>query len=379
MLNYETLRIIWWVLLGVVCICFAVTDGFDMGVGGLIRVIGKTDVERRIMINSIAPHWDGNQVWLIVAGGGMFAAWPVVYAAAFSGFYVVMILVLASLFFRPIGFDYRSKIEDPRWRGMWDWGIFIGSIVPPFIFGLIIANLLLGVPFTIDEWMRVTYTDSFFALFNPLGLLGGFIALCMVMMHGSAFLLLRTSDTVYSRARKCVQVTGILTTLLFLIAGTIVITSVDGYTLTSVIDHASPSDPLSKTVARVSGAWLTNYHHYPILWLLPLMGLVLPLVSALFARLNRYRLAFLTSGLSILGIISTPAAAMFPFIMPSSVQPNVSLTLWDSTSSLLTLQIMTIVAIVMVPTILAYTSWCYYKMFTRLDEKSIKENSHSLY
>ncbi len=379
MLNYETLRIIWWVLLGVVCIGFAVTDGFDMGIGSLIRVIGKTDVERRIMINSIAPHWDGNQVWLIVAGGGMFAAWPIVYAAAFSGFYVVMILVLASLYFRPISFDYRSKIENPRWRGMWDWGIFIGSVIPPFIFGLIIANLLLGVPFMIDEWMRITYTGSFLALFNPLGLLGGFIASCMVMMHGSTFLLLRTSDTVYSRARQCVQVMGILNSLLFLIAGIVVITNVDGYILTSVIDHYSPSDPLSKTVAQVPGAWLNNYHHHPILWLLPLMGTALPLVAALFARFNHYRLAFLASALSIFGIISTPAAAMFPFVMPSSIQPNISLTLWDSTSSLLTLQIMTVVAVIMVPTILAYTSWCYYKMFTRLDKKSIEENSHSFY
>lgn len=131
MLSYETLRVIWWVLLTVVCISFALTDGFDMGVGGLTRIIGRTDVERRIMINSIAPHWDGNQVWLIVTGGGLFAAWPIVYAALFSGFYVVMILVLAALFFRPVSFDYRSKLSDPRWRGMWDWGIFIGSVAPP--------------------------------------------------------------------------------------------------------------------------------------------------------------------------------------------------------------------------------------------------------
>ncbi len=147
MIDYEVLRFIWWLLVGVLLIGFAVTDGFDMGVGMLTRILGRTDTERRVMINSIAPHWDGNQVWLITAGGALFAAWPMVYAAAFSGFYVAMILVLASLFFRPVGFDYRSKIEDNRWRNMWDWGIFIGSFVPPLVIGVAFGNLLQGVPF----------------------------------------------------------------------------------------------------------------------------------------------------------------------------------------------------------------------------------------
>lgn len=379
MLSYETLRVIWWVILSVVCIGFAVTDGFDMGVGGLMRVIGKTDTERRIMINSIAPHWDGNQVWLIVAGGGLFAAWPVVYAAAFSGFYVLMILVLASLFFRPVGFDYRSKIEDPRWRGMWDWGILIGSVVPPFIFGVIIGNLLQGVPFHIDEWMRISYTGSVFSLFNPFGLLVGVTALCMIAMHGSAFLLLRTGGNVHRRAQHSVQLAGLLTALLYLIAGWVVVTRIDGYVLMSVLDHAAPSSPLGKTVQQVPGAWLSNFYHHPALWLLPLLGVVMPLSTVLFARTHHYRLAFLTSALSIFGMISTVAVAMFPFVMPSSTEPNVSLTLWDSTSSQFTLQLMTVVAGVMVPVILAYTSWCYYKMFTRMDEKTIEDNSHSFY
>nr|WP_181375126.1 cytochrome d ubiquinol oxidase subunit II [Pectobacterium carotovorum]ALG88618.1 Cytochrome d ubiquinol oxidase subunit 2 [Pectobacterium carotovorum] len=378
MFSYETLRIIWWILLSVVCISFALTDGFDMGVGGLTRVIGRTDVERRIMINSIAPHWDGNQVWLIVAGGGLFAAWPVVYATLFSGFYVLMILLLAALFFRPVSFDYRSKLADPRWRGMWDWGIFIGSIVPPFIFGVLVGNLLQGVPFQIDEWMRVTYSGSFLALFNPFGLLCGVVALSMLTMHGSALLLVRTVGIVNSRARSCLKIAGVLTTLLFLLAGVVVI-NIDGYMLTSVLDHSAPSDPLSKTVAQVSGAWLNNFYHHPALWLLPLIGSLLPLVAVLCAAGRHNCLAFLTSALSVFGIISTAAVAMFPFIMPSSLAPDVSLTLWDSTSSQLTLQWMTVVALVMLPVILAYTSWCYYKMFTRFDEKAIEEKTHSLY
>ncbi|END1884698.1 cytochrome d ubiquinol oxidase subunit II [Escherichia albertii] len=379
MLSYEILRIIWWGLLCVVCIGFAITDGFDMGVGGLIRVIGKTDIERRIMINSIAPHWDGNQVWLIVAGGGMFAAWPMVYAAAFSGFYGVMILVLAALFFRPVGFDYRSKIENVHWRSIWDWGIFIGSIVPPFIFGVIIGNLLQGVPFHIDKWMRITYTDSVFSLFNPFALLTGIIALCIVTMHGGAYLLLRTSGNVHIRSRVCVQTAGILVSVLFLIAAWFLIKNIDGFVLTSVIDHEAPSDPLGKTVIQVPGAWLNNYHHHPLLWLLPLMGILMPLLVSLFVRMKYYRLTFIGSAFSILSMIGTAVATLFPFVMPSSAEPNVSLTLWDGTSSQLTLQVMTIVAIITVPLILGYTVWCYYKMFTRLDEETVRKNTHFFY
>ncbi|WP_373327400.1 cytochrome d ubiquinol oxidase subunit II, partial [Cronobacter turicensis] len=173
MIDYEVLRLIWWLLVGILLIGFAVTDGFDMGVGMLTRILGRTDTERRVMINSIAPHWDGNQVWLITAGGALFAAWPLVYAAAFSGFYVAMILVLASLFFRPVGFDYRSKIEDMRWRNMWDWGVFAGSFVPPLVIGVAFGNLLQGVPFHFDKYQGMFYTGNFFQLLNPFGLLAG--------------------------------------------------------------------------------------------------------------------------------------------------------------------------------------------------------------
>ncbi|MGY4657400.1 cytochrome d oxidase subunit CydB [Ewingella americana] len=174
MFDYEVLRFIWWALIGVLFIGFAVTDGFDMGVGILLRIIGKTDTDRRVMINSIAPHWDGNQVWLITAGGALFAAWPMVYAAAFSGFYGAMILVLCALFFRPLGFDYRSKLENARWRGMWDWGIFIGSFVPALVFGVAFGNLLLGVPFHIDNDLRLFYTGSLFRIAESVWPVGGY-------------------------------------------------------------------------------------------------------------------------------------------------------------------------------------------------------------
>ena len=171
-MDYEFLRFIWWLLIGVLLIGFAVTDGFDMGVGALLKIVGKTDNERRVMINAVAPHWDGNQVWLITAGGALFAAWPPVYATSFSGFYLAMILTLVALYMRPIGFDYRSKLDSPRWRSNWDWALTFGSSVPPIIFGVAFGNLLIGVPFHFDELLRIIYTGSFFALLNPFCVVG---------------------------------------------------------------------------------------------------------------------------------------------------------------------------------------------------------------
>ena len=166
MIDYEILKVIWWLFIGVLLVGFAIMDGHDMGVGALLPFLGKNDTERRIMINSVAPHWDGNQVWLITGGGAMFAAWPLMYATAFSGFYWAMLIVLMALIFRPVAFDYRSKVSATRWRNSWDWMLFIGSAVPPIIFGVAFGNLLQGVPFHIDETMRPIYTGSFFGLLN---------------------------------------------------------------------------------------------------------------------------------------------------------------------------------------------------------------------
>ncbi|WNN45647.1 MULTISPECIES: cytochrome d ubiquinol oxidase subunit II [Winslowiella] len=379
MLDYEVLRFIWWLLIGILLIGFAVTDGFDMGVGMLSRVIGRTDTERRVMINSIAPHWDGNQVWLITAGGALFAAWPMVYAAAFSGFYVAMILVLASLFFRPVGFDYRSKIEDMRWRGMWDWGIFIGSFVPPLVIGVAFGNLLQGVPFHADEYLRLFYTGNFFQLLNPFGLLAGIVSLTMILTQGATYLQMRTTGEVHLRARIAAQISALVMMVGFAVAGIWVIYGIDGYVVTSALDHAAPSNPLTKEVAREAGAWLVNFNQTPILWLIPALGVALPLLTILCSRLEKGAWAFIFSSLTVACVILTAGVAMFPFIMPSSTVPNVSLTMWDATSSLLTLKLMTFVAIVFVPIILAYTSWCYYKMFGRITKEQIENNKHSLY
>ncbi|MEL7290784.1 MAG: cytochrome d ubiquinol oxidase subunit II [Pseudomonadota bacterium] len=378
MFDYEILRLIWWVLIGVLLVGFAITDGFDMGVGALVPVIGKNDNERRVMINSIAPHWDGNQVWLITAGGALFAAWPLVYATSFSGFYLAMIVTLAALWLRPIGLDYRSKIEDPKWRQTWDICISISGFVPPVIFGVAFGNLLQGVPFQLSEFLMPTYHGSFFGLLNPFALLCGLVSLFMILMQGATWLQMKTTADVHTRARNVAQLMGLLTVSAFVAAG-FWVQGMEGYVITSAMDGNAASNPLNKEVIREVGAWMNNFDTYPLMWIAPVLGVVMPLLAVLASRLDKGGIAFLASSLGNAGVIFTAGLAMFPFIMPSDLVPSHSLTMWDATSSELTLNLMTAVAFVMVPVILGYTTWTYYKMFGRLDEKFIEENKNSLY
>ncbi|MUK93165.1 cytochrome d ubiquinol oxidase subunit II [Aliivibrio fischeri] len=378
MFDYEVLRFVWWALIGVLLIGFAVTDGFDMGVGALVPVIGKTDSERRVMINSIAPHWDGNQVWLITAGGALFAAWPLVYATSFSGFYLAMIVTLAALWFRPVGFDYRSKIEDKRWRSAWDAAIFIGSFVPPVIFGVAFGNLLQGVPFHLDNLMMPTYHGSFFDLLNPFALICGLVSSFMFITQGATWLQMKTTGELHTRSRNMAMIFSALVVVLFVIAG-FWAQSINGYVVLGGLDHFAPSNPLNKEVVREVGALFHNFNEYPLLWIAPALAVIMPIITIIASRANLGGLAFLSSSLTNAGVILTSGFALFPFVMPSSMNPNHSLTMWDSTSSELTLTLMTYVAIVMVPIILAYTIWTYIKMFGRLDNKFIEENKTSLY
>lgn len=378
MFDYEILRFIWWALVGVLFIGFAVTDGFDMGVGALLPILGKDDTERRIMINTVAPHWDGNQVWLITAGGALFAAWPTVYAVSFSGFYVAMMLVLFALFLRPVGFDYRSKIEDPRWRKTWDWALFFGSFIPPLIIGVAFGNLLQGVPFRFDEYLRAYYEGNLFGLLNPYGLLAGLVSVAMFMMQGACWLQMKTEGELRARAAKAAQIAAIALVVMFAAAG-VWLSSMDGYVITSAIDTAAASNPAGKTVELVSGAWMANYDKYPLTMLFPVLGLAAPLLVALFSRMNRSGFAFLFSSLAIASVILTCGAAMFPFVMPSSLEPNVGLTMWDATASHMTLTVMTWAAIIFVPIVLSYTIWTYIKMYGRLNRQYIEDNKTSLY
>ncbi len=378
-LDYATLKLLWWLLVGVLFMGFALTDGFDMGVGALLRYVGKTDDERRVAINTIAPHWDGNQVWLILAAGAIFAAWPLTFGVAFSGFYLAMVLTLFALFFRPVGFDYRSKIENTRWRELWDWGLTIAGIVPPFIIGMAFGNLLLGVPFDFDPFLRVNSQISFWGLFRPFALLTGLVSLLMFTMQGATYLMLRTEDQVYARARKAAQLMSLAVVLSFGLAGIWLWLGIDGYVITQMPALDALPNPLHKTVVAGEGAWLANYVHYPLALLAPILGLGSALAVVNLAGKDRAGWSFLFSSLSVMGVIMTAGISLFPFVMPSSLNPSHSLTMWDSTSSYLTLKIMFWAAVIFVPTILFYTIWCYRQLWGRITVRFIRDNDHAVY
>jgi len=377
--DYETLKLIWWGLVGLLLIGFALTDGFDMGVGALLPVIGSTNTERRIMINTIGPHWEGNQVWFVTAGGALFAAWPMVYASAFSGMYAALIIVLLALFMRPVGFDYRAKKDSERWRRNWDRALFAGSVIPPVIFGVAFGNLFIGLPFEFDEFLRPDFKAGLLGLLTWFPLLAGLLSLSMLVMHGGVWLGLKTSDELRAKAVRSTLFAAVSTTLLFGICGIWIFSGMKGFVIETLPDPNAYNDPLGKLVAVQEGAWLNNFNKWPLLWLFPLAGILMPLMTAFLAKAKLDGLAFATSCVAITSIILTAAVALFPFVLPSSLNPNHSLTLWDATSSALTLNIMLMVACVFVPLVLSYTLWSYYKMWGRLDEAHINDNSHSLY
>lgn len=377
MIDYEFLRLVWWGLVGVLLIGFAITDGFDLGVGALLTLVGKSDEDRRVMINTIGPHWDGNQVWFITAGGAIFAAWPLIYAAAFSGFYIALALTLIALWMRPIGFDYRSKLPNKTWRTAWDWALFCGGLVPALIFGVAFGNLLLGVPFEFDNTLRPTYTGSFFGLLNPFAILAGLVSVAMLLTHGANWLQLKTEGNLLARARIVSFYLSLVTVLLFMLAG-VVVANIDGYVITSNVDPLATSNPVTKTVEAVSGAWLNNYSTYSWMLVAPVLGIFAGLGSAWFSKQQRGGWAFLMSSLMMAGIILTAGAAMFPFLMPSSSMPNASLTVWDATSSYLTLKTMFIVACIFVPIVLSYTAYSFYVMRGRIKAQDL-DKPHTIY
>ncbi|HEX7686300.1 MAG TPA: cytochrome d ubiquinol oxidase subunit II, partial [Burkholderiaceae bacterium] len=270
MFDYAVLKLLWWGLVGVLLVGFAIMDGHDMGVGTLLPFVGRGDDERRAVINTIGPHWDGNQVWFITAGGAVFAAWPLVYATAFSGFYWALLAVLWALFFRPVGFDYRSKVSDPRWRSAWDWSLFVGGAVPPLIFGVAFGNLLQGVPFTFDAMMVSTYTGSFWALLNPFALLAGVVSSAMITLQGATYLAHRTEGDIQDRAVRAARSAAVAMVVAFVAAGLwLKLGRIEGYAIASAVDPSAPADPLAKTVVRSADAWWANYGRAPALWLAP--------------------------------------------------------------------------------------------------------------
>lgn len=381
MIEYEMLKIIWWVLVGVLLIGFALTDGFDMGSMAMMPFVAKNDKERRSAINTIAPHWDGNQVWFITAGGALFAAWPMVYAVAFSGMYWALLLVLFALFLRPVGFDYRSKLENTKWRNSWDWALCIGGAVPALVFGVAFGNLFLGVPFQLDEFMRSTYDGSFFALLNPFALLAGVVSLSMLTAHGGAWLMLRTDGDLAARSRQATRIMALVFLLSFIAAGLwLAFGGIQGYSIVGAMDTNAALNPLGKQVVmNANPGWLNNYSTYPVTKLAPVVAILGGILVLVATSANKAALSFLGSSLAIVGTILTAGFALFPFLLPSSLNPASSLTMWDAVSSHKTLGVMFVAACVFVPLILLYTLWGYYKMWGKINAKTIDANPHGLY
>ena len=376
--DYATLKVIWWVVVGILLVGFAILDGWDLGTGMLLPYVGRTDDERRVVLNSVGPTWEGNQVWFITAGGTTFAAWPLVYATAFSGLYIALILVLFALFLRPVGFDYRSKVHDPRWRSAWDWGIFIAGFVPTLVFGVAFGNLLLGVPFHFDSDQRSFYTGSFWGLLNPFALVAGLVSVSMLVMHGGLYLNIRTEGDVQARSRHAARIAGIVFLALFAAAGFWIATGIDGFRIGSMPPADSAFAPLAKTVERVPSGWLANYTKYPFSIAAPVAafgGALLALIAA--RRLPMTSLVL--SCVSVACVVLTAGFALFPFIMPSSSDPKSSLTAWDGVSSYRTLQIMFWAVLIFMPLILAYTSWVYRVMRGKVTTEHVRQNTHSLY
>lgn len=376
--DYATLKVIWWLLVGALLIGFAIMDGHDMGAMTLLPFVGKDDEERRVVVNTVGPHWEGNQVWFITGGGAIFAAWPLVYATAFSGFYWALIAVLWALFFRPVGFKYRSMIHNPTWRKSWDWALFAGSFIPAVVFGVAFGNLFLGVPFSFDNNMVSDYTGSFWALLNPFALVCGLVSATMLIMQGGAYLAHRTVDEIQARSIKFASISALLMVVLFIAAG-VWLQSIEGYVITSAVNPQDVANPTAKEVTRASGAWMANYGKYPALWAFPALGVLMPLLTILLMKAGKTLTAFVTSSLAVLGVIMTAGVSLFPFVMPSSTNFESSLTVWDSVSSHLTLMIMLYVVVIFLPIVLAYTSWAYSIMRGKVTKAYIRENDHSLY
>ncbi len=375
--DYATLRLVWWLLLGVLLIGFAIMDGFDLGVAALLPFTARSDEERRVVLNTIGPVWEGNQIWLVLGGGAIFAAWPPLYAVSFSGFYIAMILILFALILRPVGFTFRSQITNPRWRSVWDWALFVSGAVPALVFGVAVGNVLQGVPFRLDDTLRPFYEGNFFQLLNPFALLAGLVSLSMLVMHGAGMLVWKTEGVIQARARTYGGLAALAVVALFLLAGLWVWIGIDGYVITSAVVGDGPSNPLAKTVEMQAGAWLAAYTTRPWTMAAPILGLAGAAIAFLAFLARREVLPFLASAVSILGIISTVGLAMFPVILPSSIDPRSSLTVFDASSSHYTLWMMVIATVVFLPIVLVYTAFVYRVMRGKVTAASVAENHHS--
>jgi cytochrome d ubiquinol oxidase subunit II len=371
MFDYATLRVIWWALLGILLIGFAIMDGFDFGVAGLLKVLGRDNEERQILLEGIEPTWEGNQVWFILAGGATFAAWPMLYAVSFSGMYLAIALVLLAFILRPVGFNFRGKIHDPRWASLWDWVLTGSGLVVMLVAGVAFGNLFLGVPFRFDGDLRMSWQGGFFELLHPFALLTGLISLSMLLTHGACWAALKADHVIAERAVRVARWMTLVYAVLYVLAGIWVAYGIPGYAFSVPAITNGPSNPLYKQIA-VGGSWFAGYMQYPWFWTAPLLALASAVgVQALIGR--RSIAGFIASSLMVGSTIASAGFALFPFLLPSSLDPNSSLTVWDSSSSRGTLQTMLVVTGVLLPIVMLYTSWVYRVMRGRVTLEQVRK------
>lgn len=331
------LNVIWFILIAVLFVGFFFLEGFDYGVGILLPFISKVDTERRVVINSIGPHWDGNEVWMLTAGGAMFAAFPNWYATLFSGFYLALVFMLLALIARGVAFEYRSKKESLVWRNRWDWVIFFGSIIPALLWGVAISNILRGVP--IDQDMN--YTGTFFTLLNPYSLLGGIASVLLFILHGSIFLSLKLTDNLLAKVRTVAAKTWLPATIaLFLYV-------IVGYFETDMFVRLGINPGVVPILAGIS--------------ILSVRYLL---------KIQKEGWAFVMTGITIAFSTITIFIGLFPRVMVSSTNPEWSLTIYNASSSPYTLTVMSIVALFFVPIVLGYQAWTYWVFRKRISTKS---------
>lgn len=379
MFDYETLRIIWWAILVFLVCGFTVMDGFDLGIGMLLPWVGKTDTERRVLLNTVGPTWEGNQTWLVTLGGITFGAWSLVYATVFSGLYTGMLVLLFGLLLRPVGFDYRSKLTSPRWRSAWDWALFAGGLLPTVVLSLAVGNIIQGLPFELDSELRSTYLGSFWDLFNPFALLCVVIGVALIGMHGAVFLAWRTEAELARRAQSVITWTALVFLVGFILAGFWLLQGIEGYRIVSVVDTQTIGNPLAKTVSKEIGGWLANYTQFPLLLFAPSLAVFCTLLILWLNKKGVGGLVFVCSSLVVIASLLTAGGSMFPFLIPSSISPNSSLTVWDASASRYTLQLLFFAAVLLMPIVMAYTAWVYRVMRGKVTLADIENNQHVMY
>jgi cytochrome d ubiquinol oxidase subunit II len=358
MLEYDTLRMIWWLLIGVILVGFAITDGFDLGIAALLPYLGRTEEERRLVVYTIEPFWESNQTWFILLGGALFAAWPIVYAVSFAGFYSLMFILLAALILRPVAFKFRNKEEGKGWRSRWDIIFQITGLIPCIVFGILFGNLLQGIPFKLDPELRMIYMGTWIELLNPFALYCSVLSFIMLGLQGLSYLTFKTREIIQIRAADLGIRFAVLTCLFFLLGG-MWMYFLPGYQITSTVPANQASYPLYKTVITVPNSGLHNHTVFP--WLKGIVLLTILATGLCIYSLKKRRggWALLASSTVLASIIATAGFSLYPFLIPSNLHSPSSLTLWDASSSQLTLQNMLIAAIVFFPIVLSYTTWIH--------------------